>query len=126
MTPEERAQVVVTARFLRAAASLQWLAVGLVIVVAARGRMNIPAVASIAFGLIAIFYGFRVSFDAKLFDDVAQKRLTTAELDAALGALRKSKGNRDWLERCRGARGLVLRLAIAVVMQLIAVVLIGW
>ena len=133
MTPEERAHVVVTARLLRAAASVQWLAVGLtvvacvvVIVAPVGGRTTIPAIASIVLGLVAIFHGFRVSFDAKLFEDIIEQRLTTTELDTALAALSKPKGDRDWIERCRGARRLVVRLAIAVLLQVIAVMFIGW
>ena len=114
MTDEERAHVLVTARLLRAAASLSGLAVGLTIVAAFQA-----AIAAIVIGVVAIYYCFRVSFDAKLFDDIAAGRLTTAQLDHALGAKRE----RDWIDRSRGAKRLVIQAAIAVIAQLIALVL---
>ena len=129
MTAEERAEIVVTARLLRSAAGMQWLAIVLTILAAAAavwGRSVITPIVAILFGLIAVFYGFRVSFDAKLFEDVATQRLTTPELDTGLDAIREGKGDRSWADRCRGARGLVVRLAMAVIAQLLAVVLIRW
>jgi len=129
MTSEERAQIVVTARLMRAAASIQWLAIGLTLLAAAaviHGRGVSAAIAAILLGLVAIFYGVRVSFDAKLFEDIATERLTTPELDTALGGFRKWKSGRSWGDRCRGARRLVVFCAIAALTQLIAVALIRW
>lgn len=114
MTDEERAHVLVTARLLRAAASLSGLAVGVTIVAAFQ-----VAIAAIVLGVVAIYFCFRVSFDAKLFDDVAAGRLTTAQLDLVLGL----KGNRDWIDRSRGAKRLIVQAAIAVIAQLAALVL---
>jgi hypothetical protein len=139
MTDEERAHVLVTARLLRAAAMLSGLAVGVTIVAAFQ-----IAIAAIVLGVIAIYFCFRVSLDAKLFDDIAAGRLTTAQLDAALGRAeahppsrtRLARGlpnvgrasacpraPRDWLDRSRGAKRLILKSAIAVIAQLAALVL---
>ncbi|HXH39256.1 MAG TPA: hypothetical protein VNN08_11560 [Thermoanaerobaculia bacterium] len=129
MTADERAQIVVTARLLRATASIQWLPVGITIIAAAaaaRGQGVSAAIAAIVLGLVAIYFGVRVSFDARLFDDIATGRLTTLQLDTALGTLRKGKGGRGWADRCRGARRLVAFCAIATMAQIIAVVPIGW
>lgn len=118
MTPEERAEVLVTARLLRAAGAVQWLAIGLTIVAAV--LLNVIAT---ALGAVALFYAFRVAFDARLFEDVATERLTTSELDSALATLRKGKGTRPWSDRCAGARRLVLLLAVTTAGELIVVVL---
>ncbi|HEX6083154.1 MAG TPA: hypothetical protein VF266_01435 [Thermoanaerobaculia bacterium] len=140
MTDEERAHVVVTARLLRAAAMLSGLAVGVTIVATFQ-----VAIAAIVLGVVAIYYCFRVSFDAKLFDDIAAGRLTTAQLDLALGggqailpvrahASSEDEGTgriacpppaatRDWIDRSRGAKRLVVKAAIAVIAQLAALVL---
>ena len=111
-----------TADFLRAAAKVLWLAVGLVIVAAASlvfttARRG-PAIAAMALGIIAIYYGVRVAFDARLLEGVATERLTAADLDAVFV---KNKG-RSWADRCRGARRLVAFEAAATIAQLIAVV----
>ena len=117
MTDEERAHVVVTARLLRAAASLSGLAVGLTLVAAFQ-----VAIAAIVLGVVAIYFCIRVSFDAKLFDDIAAGRLTTQHLDLALGRA-EARPTRDWIDRSRGAKGLVVKAAITVVAQLAALVL---
>jgi hypothetical protein len=114
MTDEERAHVIVTARLLRAAASLSGLAVGLTIVAAFQ-----VAIAAIVLGVAAIYVCFRVSLDASLFDDIAAGRLNTAQLDLAL----RLKGNRDWLDRSRGAKRLIVKAAITLIAQLAALVL---
>lgn len=111
MTDDERAEVLVTARLLRAASMLQWLAIALTI---ASGS----SILVILLGVVAIYYGVRVTFDAKLFEDIAADRLTTAQLDSVL---RLKKKDRPWPDRCRGARGLAIKLAIATLVQLIAV-----
>jgi uncharacterized membrane protein YoaK (UPF0700 family) len=129
VTEDERAQVLVTARFLRAAAAMQWLAVGLTLLAAAaliHGRGIPAAVAALALGIVAISYAFRVSFDARLLEDIAGQRLTTSQLDQALGGLQKKEGGRSWDERCRGSRRLVMHLAIVTFAQAVAVVLIHW
>ena len=129
MTEGERAQVLVTARFLRAAAAMQWLAVGLTLLAAAAliyGRGVPAAIAALALGIVAIYYAFRVSFDARLLEDIADQRLTTSQLDEALGGLQAKEGGRAWNERCRGSRRLVSGLAVVTFVQVVAVVLIHW
>ena len=84
------------------------------------------AVAAITLGVLAIYFGVRVSFDARLFEDIATERLTTPQLDVALGALRKGDADRSWADRCRGARRLIVLSAIATMAQIVAVILIGW
>jgi hypothetical protein len=122
VTPEERALIVVTANFLRAAAKAQWLAIGLTIVAAASiiftTARRAPAIAAIVLGVISIYYGIRVAFDARLLEDVAAERLTAADLDSVFV---KNKG-RSWSDRCRGARRLVAFGAAATIAQMIAVV----
>ena len=122
MTPEEHALIAVTADFLRAAAKVQWLAIGLTIVAAASivftTSARPPAIAAIALGIIASYYGIRVAFDARLLEGVATERLTTADLDAVFV---KNKG-RSWADRCRGARRLVAFESAATIAQMIAVV----
>lgn len=129
MTDEERAQVLVTARVLRAAASLQWLVAGMTIVAAGAliqdsGRIA-PTLALIA-GAVGVYFAFRVAFDARLFDDILSGRMTTADLDAALQAFGRKRPGRPWGDRCRGARRLVLMLAIVAVVQLLVVLFIRW
>ena len=126
MTPEERAEVLVTARLLRAVGILRWLAAALIVVAAASMIFVKPSAASIAailLGLLALYYGIRVAFDAHLLDDIALDRMTTADLDHALG--RTDKTERSWADRCRGAKRLVVLLAGATVAEIVAVVLIG-
>ena len=129
MTDDDRAQVMVTARLLRATATLQWLAAGLTLLAVTTlvyDRGDIAPLAAILLGLVALYYAFRVSFDARLFDDIAAERLTTAQLDAALRAFGRTAEERSWADRCRGARGLVARLALFTLAQLLAVVWIRW
>ena len=131
MTSEDRAQILLTARLLRGAASMQWLAVGLTILAAwalIRGHGMIPSIAAILLGLVAIFFGIRISLDAGLFEDIAAERLTTSELDNALRALGKNRGSemRSWSDRCSGARRLILSCSFVTIMQLVSVVMIRW
>ena len=122
MTADERALIAITAQFLRAAAKVQWLAIGLTILAAASiiftTAKRPPAIAAIALGVISIYYGIRVAFDARLLEDVAVDRLSTAGLDAVFV---KNKG-RSWPDRCRGARRLVAFEGAATIAQMIAVV----
>jgi uncharacterized membrane protein YuzA (DUF378 family) len=129
VTEGERAQVLVTARLLRAAGALQWLAVGLTLLATAaliHGRGAPAAIAALALGIVAVYYAFRVSFDARLLEDIAEARLTTSQLDEALGGLQKKEGGRPWEDRCRGSRRLVMHLAIVTFVQVVAVVQIHW
>lgn len=132
MTPEERAQVVVTARLLRAAARIEWLTTGLTLLAcgaltfAAPNRVSVIAV--IVLGLIAKLYGFRIAFDAALFEDAASGSMTASDLDTALGALALApprKAGRSWRDRCLGAKRLVYILGGIACVQTIAAILMG-
>jgi hypothetical protein len=132
MTPEERAQILVTARLLQAAGRLDWLGTGMTVVTAAAVAVFAPnlwaSAGAIVLGIVGKLYSARIAFDARLLDDVAAERLTAAELDAALEALglRKASGvPRSWTDRCRGARRLVTISAAITVAQAVAVMLMG-
>ena len=122
MTEEDRALVVITARFLRAASKMSSLAVGLAILAAASliytTARRPPAIVAMALGLISIYYGIRVAFDARLLEDAATETITIEDLDSVFA---KNKG-RSWADRCRGARRLVALQGIATIAQMIAVV----
>jgi len=123
MTDDERAEVVITARMLRACAPLPWLATILIGVAAfalLRGTAVAALIVSMAAGVAALVYGIRIVFDARLFEDVLDERLTMQQLDATLGL--KTPG-RSWPDRCRGARRLPTIAAGAIVVQLILLVL---
>lgn len=124
MNPTERADVLVTARLLRAAGRVDWLGTGLTIVAGAALLFeagNVAAAASaLALGLVAKVYFVRVSLDARLLEDVASGKLETEGLDAALAALgRKPKtdGVRSWPDRCRGARRLVVIASVLTIAE---------
>ncbi|HYH10551.1 MAG TPA: hypothetical protein VEK11_26130 [Thermoanaerobaculia bacterium] len=124
MNDTERAEVLVTARLLRAASAMQWVAV-----VLTSYAVITHAYLAIALGVIALYFAFRVSFDARLFEDVTTDRLTTSALDAALSPLRRGDNARTtdtprpWPDRCRGARRLVLYLALTTVALILALAL---
>ncbi len=125
MTPQERALILVTSRMLRAAGSLRWLATGLTLLSALAmilGRSVALSITAILLGVIALFFGARVSFDAHLLEDIATGRMKTEDLDIALGKF--SKGPRPWPDRCRGAKRLVVFSAVATIAQLITVAMI--
>lgn len=132
MTTEERAQVLVTARLLRATASIEWLTTGLALLAASAMTFGAPnrvaAVAAMALGLIAKLFVIHVSFDASLFEDAAAGSLIASDLDAALGALALAppgKAGRGWRDRCLGAKRLVLILVGVACAQAVAVILMG-
>ncbi|HEV7768198.1 MAG TPA: hypothetical protein VGQ76_24565 [Thermoanaerobaculia bacterium] len=118
MTGTERAQILVTARLLEAARTIDLLSTGLTLI-AAFGVKNIAGVAVIAPGVVAKLYGFRVAFDARLFRDIAEEKLSSADLDAAF----PKKAGRSWRDRCRGAKRLVIMLAAATLAQCLAIAL---
>jgi hypothetical protein len=130
LTAEERAQVLVTARLLRAALRIDWLTTGLTLLACAALTVSaanrIAAIVVIALGLIAKLFAIRISFDASLFEDAASGTLTASDLDTALGALTlapPAKAGRPWLDRCRGAKRLVYFLATAACTQTLAAML---
>ncbi|MHB0970587.1 MAG: hypothetical protein ACYC7A_02860 [Thermoanaerobaculia bacterium] len=126
MTAQERALVLVTARALRAAASLDWLSTGLTLVSAAAILFDTPSVVfpaiAIILGAIAKFYAVRIAFDARLLEDLAAETISTPQLDDALAVLvDKAPSDRSWPDRCRGARRLVMLCGVATIAQLCAV-----
>ncbi len=132
MTPDERARIIVTARLLRAAATIDWLSTGLTLLgavaLAAGLHGPVAAAATVAIGVVAKVYGVRIAFDARLLEDVAADRLSTSDLDAALGAMKLAppdKAGRPWLDRCRGAMRLVRYCALATAAQCVAIILVG-
>ena len=128
MTPEERAETLVTARLLRATTPVQWLVVALTVLAGGRllfGQASIGAVAAIVAGVVAALYGVRIALDARLLEDVAAGTMSTEDLDKALAAFGKS-ADRSWGDRCRGSRRLVLSFTTATTAQVVAVVVAGW
>lgn len=119
------AEVHLTARILRGAAFLPWLGAALTAVSGAalvfEQANRIALTAAIVFGVMAMVYGFRVALDARLFEDILGGKLTTTELDALL-----RRADRSWSDRCRGARGLVIRGAVATTLQLLCIVVARW
>jgi hypothetical protein len=129
MTSAERDQIVLTARLLRAAQTIDWLSTGLTLIAAAGIVLGhgsrIPAIATVVLGVIAKLFGVRIAFDARLFEDVAAERVSTSGLDSALGALELAPpdtAHRPWSDRCRGAKRLVLGCAGATIGQCAAIV----
>jgi hypothetical protein len=124
MTPAERAQVLVTARLLEAARSIDLLSMGLTLIAAAAMLFRGPTLAgaaAIALGVVAKFYGVRITFDGRLFGDIAGERLSADDVDAAF----PTKAGRSWTDRCRGAKRLVIMCAAATSMQCLAIVALG-
>ena len=133
MTADDRALVLLTARFLHAAEKIDWLVTGLTLVAAVAIVFHppgwTPAIAIVILGLIGKIYSVRISFDAGLFEDIAADRLSTAELDGALVALgfaSSGKIARTWVERCRGAKRLVMVVGAIVTVQTLMIVMMMW
>lgn len=82
---------------------------------------------SVLAGMVQRYWAARAGLDAALLDAVlAQPDLAQAgsDLDAALhrlGLLRRLPPPRDWQARWRGMRGLLLRQAASLALQLLAV-----
>ena len=129
MNADDRALVLVTARLLRAGASLQWLTLALTILSAAallRGVARPASTTALVLGFVGVYFGARVAFDSRLFDDIARERLTTADLDGVLETFGRPAIDRSWADRCRGARRLVSLLSATTIAQIAAVIWIGW
>lgn len=125
MTRTDRAEAILTARFLGAARSLDWLSLGLTFVAAGAlafggsTRRN-SAIAAVGFGLVARVYALRIAFDAGLFEDIANSTVELEDLDSAIvaqGLVPKKKIERPWRQRCRGARRLVKYLGLVTLAQ---------
>lgn len=123
MTAEERAQILIHARMLEAVGRLDLLSAGLTLMAAAAmlfGASNsiFAGGFTIVLGVVVKLYGIRVAFDAALLRDIALDQLTSADLDAAF----PDKAGRDWSQRLRGCRRLVIIYVVATVAQCLAVI----
>jgi len=123
MTAEERVRILITARWLEAAARIDFLSSGftlLTLAVLAIDRSRwLPTLAVIVLGIVAKVYAMRIAFDAGLFADIAAERITAADLDRAF----PKKAGRSWEARCRGARGLVVKSVVLTLAQCAGLVL---
>lgn len=120
MTDQERAQIVVTSRVLHAVRHVDWLSTGLTLIAAWDFHRE-----ALILGLIAKFFAFRIAFDARLLDDIAEGRITTNGFDEAavsLGLIPAKKAGRPWSARCRGAMRLVWMFAVLVAAQVAVLV----
>ena len=113
------AEALITARFLRAAEKIDWLSTGLTLV-AAFSPIRMASIAAILLGLAAKYYGVRIAFDAQIFEDLAGDRYTITEFD---DAMQRATPGRSWADRCRGAKRLVIILAVLTAAQAIALML---
>jgi len=118
MTADERAHVLITARFLRAAGKIDWLSTGLTLV-AVLSPARVTSIAAILLGLAAKFYSVRIAFDARVFEDLAGDRYTITEFDAAL---QRAKPGRSWPDRCRGAKRLVMIFGALTIAQTLVLI----
>lgn len=130
MNQADRSEAVITARLLQGAGSLDWLSIGLTVVAAGAlafgeptGR--IPAIAAVVLGFVARLFAVRAAFDAGFFEAIAGGNFELRDLDLALVSLDlapKTKIERPWSQRCRGARRLVAQLGVITLAQIAALV----
>lgn len=129
MNAQERAEALVTARFLHVAERSDLMATCIVVVavmaLVLRRAEPIMAVVAIVSGIAARYFGARIAVDRRLFADLGEARLTPAELDGALASMRLQsveEAGRSIAERSRGARRLVFGHAAAVMLEVTAMV----
>lgn len=128
MTSAERAQALVAARFLRAAERSDWFSIALTLLAVyalVTGYVALIALAVAALGLVARYYALRISFDARLFEDITSENLATGDLDTALSAIgfmKPANAGRAWPDRCRGAKRLVMLYELTVGAQIVVVI----
>ncbi|MBT2746290.1 MULTISPECIES: hypothetical protein [unclassified Lysobacter] len=117
-------------RWLCAASLLLWLAalLGLILGAATPPWVPIAWPLSLLAGLAQLYYAIRVDFDARLLQALAESgddAHAARRLDAALlglGLLKPGHEGRDWPRRWRGARGLLLRQALVLIVQFAALI----
>ncbi|MFD0326452.1 MULTISPECIES: hypothetical protein [Lysobacter] len=117
-------------RWLCAASLLLWLAalLGLILDAASPPWAPIAWPLSLLAGLAQLYYAIRVDFDARLLQALAASgddAHAARRLDAALrglGLLKPGREGRDWPRRWRGARGLLLRQALVLIVQFAALI----
>ncbi|MGO1070131.1 hypothetical protein [Lysobacter sp. CA199] len=104
---------------------------GLCLSTAVPGSQFALLMLSLAAGVVQLYYALRVDFDARLLralartGDGAADAAAARRLDAALsllGLLKPGREGRDWASRWRGARGLLLRQASMLIVQLVALI----
>jgi hypothetical protein len=127
MTATERAQVLVTARLLRATSKLDrlsiWLTLFTALALLTSTGPPVLEIIVVALGALARWYALRIDFDARLLEDVAADHLTREDLDEAFAALSlasRAKLGRDWSERCLGARRLAAMQTQLFALQVVA------
>ncbi|MGJ7903401.1 hypothetical protein [Lysobacter sp. 1R34A] len=82
-----------------------------------------PLALSLGAGVLQCYYALRVDFDARLFQAASEDEdsaRAARRLDAsllALGLLKPGRDGRDWPSRWRGARALMVRQALSLVLQ---------
>ena len=114
------AEARLTARLLHSVKSIDWLSTGLTLVALFTPHRWIAIL-----GIIEKYVSYRVAFDAKIFDDVANGRMTIEEFDEAAVALKlmpAKKTGRAMIDRCRGAKRLVVIAAGITLAQAIALI----
>ncbi|MGH8081138.1 MAG: hypothetical protein ACREP7_11215 [Lysobacter sp.] len=115
-------------RWLCAASLLLWLAALLsqILVASPPPWAAVAWPLSLIAGLVQLYYAIRVDFDARLLRALAEAgddAQAAQRLDDALqgmGLLKRSGATRDWPSRWRGARGLLLRQAVFLIVQFAA------
>lgn len=121
-------------RWLCIASLLTWLAalLGVIFVDWASTRMSVAVLLSLLAGLFQLYYAIRVDFDARLLQALAETGdapSAAQRLDASLlnlGLLKSVRADRDWASRWRGARGLMRRQTLALILQLAALMSAYW
>lgn len=97
-------------------------------------------VIGLVFAVLQLYWAIRVGLDAELLSALAQRDWATAarDLDASLAALGlrsptesgaelgSESSDRDWNDRWRGARAMLVRQGLCVVAQLLLLVAAGW
>ena len=125
MNASERAEALLTARLLRAGSKLDLLSTGITLLTIAAllfGSIDrLIGMLAVVIGIFAKLYAVRVALDAKLFEDLAEERLTLTELDSALTSLQiapAKRANRPLSARCLGAKRLVVIEGMLAVAQI--------
>lgn len=130
---QERADALVLSALLRTGVHLLgWWSLGMLLLTIAMGLAS-PATFGetclwglvLLWGVFAQYLLFRLVFDAFLFYQLGHGHMANLMLlDTALARLglrTKSLPERAWIDRLRGARGLLLRYAFVVLLQTVAV-----
>jgi hypothetical protein len=141
MSPGERTVVAITAALLGRGRAIDLLSSTLTVIAASFVLLHLfrpdtgpattfvatgIAIAIVLLGLAAKYLAVRVAFDAALLQRCAAECMPVAEFDAAMRAMNllpASKTGRGWIERCRGARRLLMIQTFLLVSQVLALAL---